>query len=184
MNELTELAIKAQAGNRIALGALIRQTQADVWQVCRSLGPAGQADDLTQEVYLKAMSALPNFRGDSSARTWLISIARNTAIDALRSQARRERVISLLQSRAEQKAEPSYEVETDELLLCLDQDQRIAFVLTQVIGLNYQEAADACGCPVGTIRSRIARAREHLVIALSDRTNDGSSRSAVSSLDQ
>ena len=60
------------------------------------------------------------------------------------------------------------------LLAELDPDRREAFVLTQVVGLSYAEAAEVCGCPVGTIRSRVARARDHLVAALGVRRDTGS----------
>lgn len=82
---LTELARSAQAGDRVALSDLVRATQADVWRVCAHLADRVQADDLTQEVYLRALRALPTFRAESSARTWLLGIARHVAIDSVRS---------------------------------------------------------------------------------------------------
>ena len=68
------------------------------------------------------------------------------------------------------------EVELDHLVAALDDDRRIAFVLTQVLGLSYEEAAEACGCPVGTIRSRVSRARHDLADALADPGNQRAGR--------
>ncbi len=81
---LTGLALRAQAGDRVALSDFVRATQDDVWRLCAHLTSPAQADDVTQEVYLRALRALPRFRGESSARTWLLAIARNTAIDSVR----------------------------------------------------------------------------------------------------
>ena len=69
--------------------------------------------------------------------------------------------------------DPTGQVDLDDLLRELDPDQRAAFVLTQVLGLRYAEAADALGCPVGTIRSRVSRAREALVSALAPVADEG-----------
>lgn len=167
VDDLTRLALRARDGDRVALGALIRRTQADVWRVCRHLGPRDAADDLTQDVYLRMVRSLPRFAGQSTVRTWLLAIARNTAIDALRAAKRRERLGWLLVRDVEPQA-PDHRVELDTLLEELDADQRTAFVLTQVMGLSYAEVAEVCGCPVGTVRSRVARARSRLIAALGD----------------
>lgn len=159
---LTDLALRAQAGDRVALSDLVRATQADVWRVCAHLADHSQADDLAQEVYLRALRALPTFRGESSARTWLLGIARHVAIDSVRASVRRRAMLA--------KVRPATTVEDgagasdlEALLAGLDTDRRSAFVLTQVVGCSYEEAAEICGCPVGTIRSRVARARADLV---------------------
>jgi len=108
-HELTALAYAAARGDRDALTGLIRATQRDLMRFLGPLSSAGDVEDLTQETYLRAVRALPDFAGRSSVRTWLFAIGRRVA-----------------------------------------------------------EAAEVCGCPVGTIRSRVARAREDLVAAMHD----------------
>jgi RNA polymerase sigma-70 factor (ECF subfamily) len=138
-----------------------------VWRLCAQLVSRDQADDVTQEVYLRAYRALPAFRGDSSARTWLLSIARRTCADAVRDLRRRRRLATRLEP-PEVEADFARAVSVEGLLAGLDPERRLAFVLTQVIGLSYAEAADVCECPVGTIRSRVARARADLVARLDE----------------
>ena len=169
MDELTELLLAARDGDRIALAAVIRRTQPEVWRLCRHLVDPDEADDVTQEVYLRAWRALPDWRAESGARTWLLAIARRTCVDVVRRRQRRRRLQVL--AGPEQVPEPvepgpAGAVELTELLEVLDPDQRAAFVLTQVIGLSYAEAARVCECPVGTIRSRVARARGALMAEL------------------
>lgn len=153
----------------MALSAWIRSSQAEVWRLCAQLVSREQADDVTQEVYLRAYRALPSFRGESSARTWLLAIARRTCADAVRDLRRRRRLSARIE-RPDTEIDPSRAVDVEALLAGLDPDRRTAFVLTQVLGLSYQEAAEICGCPVGTIRSRVARARSDLIERLTDAT--------------
>ena len=179
MDDLTRLALAAADGDRVAVTAFVRQTQADVWRLCARLGDVGSADDLTQEVYLRALPALARFRGDSSARTWLLQIARHVCADHVRSATRRralrDRLVSRQTSDAGVTADHAGEVEIDAAVLELEPDRRAAFVLTQVIGLSYQEAADVCEVPVGTIRSRVARARGDLLDLLTSSPEERSS---------
>lgn len=153
------LALEAGQGDRVALAAFVRRTQPDVWRLCRHLlGPAA-ADDATQDTFLRAIPALPGFRADASARTWLLGIARRVAADTVRREQRRRR---LPLPRPAASADRSGGVVTGDLVAHLDADRREAFVLTQVLGLSYAEAAEVGGVPVGTIRSRVARARAEL----------------------
>ena len=167
--DLTDLLAAARDGDRLALSVFVRRTQGDVWRLCRRLGSgAAPADDLTQEVYLRALGALPRFRADASARTWLLAIARHTCADAVR-KAKRARSRGTQRADSALDAPRSCEAEADALQRLvdgLDRDRREAFVLTQVIGLRYAEAAEVCGVPVGTIRSRVAPARDDLVASL------------------
>jgi RNA polymerase sigma-70 factor (ECF subfamily) len=169
VDELERFAEAAVDGDPLAAAALVRATQSDVWRLCAALGDRASADDLTQETYLRAFGALHRFEGRSSLRTWLLAIARRVCADALRSRRRRLTVV---------RAEPA-DVEVSDgvdrvgeqaavrdLLGRLERDRREAFVLTQLLGLPYAEAAEVVGCPVGTIRSRVARARADLVEAL------------------
>lgn len=167
VDELTSLALAARDGDRLALAAFVRQTQPQVWRLCAHLAGRDVADDVTQDTYLRAIGALGSYRGDASATTWLLSIARRAAADAIRRNVRRRRLLARLSSRPVLSVPPPG-APVDVLLVTLDADRREAFVLTQLLGLTYGEAAAVCGCPIGTIRSRVARAREQLVGDLGD----------------
>lgn len=163
MDELTRLALAAAEGDRTALTVFVRKSQADVWRLCAYLTDRDRADDLTQETFLRALTALRSYRGESSARTWLLSIARHTVLDSFRRSSRQRRLTDRLKQRR-QPIDDDHAGRTELELLVdgLSEDRRTAFVLTQVLGLGYAEAAEVCDCPVGTIRSRVARAREDL----------------------
>ena len=129
---------------------------------------ADDADDVTQDTFVRAWKALPAFRGDSSARTWLLSIARRACADQVRRTVRRRRLAGRLEQRAtlagaRQHGRPERRrTRSRRSSTSCPTTSAAAFVLTQVIGCSYEEAAAACGVPIGTIRSRVARAREHL----------------------
>ena len=172
MDELARHVTAAVEGDALAAAALVRATQSDVWRLCASLVDRGSADDLTQETYLRAFGALHRFEGRSTLRTWLLSIARRVCADALRSRRRRrltlvpdDEVLEALDDSpgADEVGESAV---VGDLLARLSPERREAFVLTQLLGLPYAEAAEVAGCPVGTIRSRVARAREDLVDGL------------------
>lgn len=167
---LTALALAAGRGDRKALDEFIRETKRDVWRTVAFLADPGSADDLTQETYLRALGALPRFAGRASARTWLLSIARRVVVDQVRRNQARPRTtggVDLEGLHSGPAAGPRFEdvVELNMLLDGLESDRRDALVLTQVLGLSYGEAAEVCGCPLGTIRSRVARARDDLISA-------------------
>lgn len=172
VDELTRLARAAGEGDRVALTALVRRTQPEVWRLCARLGDRADADDLTSEVYLRALPALAGFRGESSVRTWLLQIARHVCADHVRRRTRSRALLDRIVQRSDPGdavvAERTGELELDEAVAALDPDRRAAFVLTQLLGLSYQEAADVCEVPVGTIRSRVARARADLIDWLAD----------------
>jgi RNA polymerase sigma-70 factor (ECF subfamily) len=167
---VTGLALAAGRGDRAALDQFIRATERDVWRTVAFLADPGSADDLTQETYLRALGALPRFAGRSSARTWLLSIARRVVVDQVRRNQARPRTTSQIEldgllSGSQPGARFEDVVEIRMLLDGLESDRRDALVLTQVLGLSYSEAAEVCGCPLGTIRSRVARARDDLIAA-------------------
>ncbi|HEV8296891.1 MAG TPA: sigma-70 family RNA polymerase sigma factor [Acidimicrobiales bacterium] len=167
MDDLTRLALAAADGDRVCLAAFVRAAQPDVWRLCAYLGGRDRADDLTQETFLRAIPALPRFEARSGARSWLLAIARRTCADSVRRQIRRRGLLQRLQqSRDDQAGDASSSVDLDALVAGLDVERRAAFVLTQVLGLSYAEAAEVCHCPIGTIRSRVARARGELVAAV------------------
>lgn len=165
MDELTRLAHEARRAVPGSLDAFIRASHDPVWRLCEALVDAQAADDLTQETFVKAVGAIRRFRGDASARTWILSIARYTCMDELRARNRdRHRSATLaLQSTEGPLPDPSSEISARDLLRHLEIDRRAAFTLTQLLGLTYAEAAETCDCPVGTIRSRVARARDDLI---------------------
>lgn len=167
---VTALALAAGRGDRRALEAFIKATQADLWRFVAHLCEPGSADDLTQETYLRAIGALPRFSGRSSARTWLLAIGRRAVADHIRYQRSRPRITGVTDAespRIPRRPARGFEdvVEVGAMIADLPLDQREALLLTQVIGLSYAEAATVCGCPVGTIRSRVARARTRLIAA-------------------
>lgn len=168
VDPLTVVLSAAGRGDHQALVSFIRDTQADVWRFAAHLIDPQSADDLTQETYLRAVRAAPSFGGRSSARTWLLAIAHRVCMDELRVRTRRRRRDALLPWAGPARVAPDVagEVTATALVADLDPDRRTAFVLTQLIGLSYEEAAQASDCPVGTIRSRVARARADLVQAL------------------
>ena len=143
------------------------------------VGP-GEADDLTQEIYLRAMRALPAFDARST-RAHLAAGDRPAGLrrpHPLRVAPPAAGRRSTTGSRSPRRSWPATTAAgfeagfaLTELIRALDPDRREAFVATQIAGLSYAEAAEVCGCPVGTIRSRVARAREDLVAAMNaDRT--------------
>jgi RNA polymerase sigma-70 factor (ECF subfamily) len=155
----------------LAQAAFVRATQAEVWRFTAALVDHAAADDLTQETYLRAVRALPGFEGRSSARTWLLGIARRVCADHVRALVRRRRLDARLASgRYADSTEPdaSGQLGAADLLRRLPEQRRAAFALTQVLGLSYAEAAEVESVPVGTIRSRVARARADLVEALGE----------------
>lgn len=166
MDDVTALALAARDGDRVALSAFVRRTWSDVTRLAVAVAGRDLAEDVAQDTYLRALRALPRFRADASARTWLLSIARRSAVDAVRGAARRRRLAGLLGARASEESLAvglGDGVLTDDALARLDPDRRAAFALTQLLGFDYTTAAQICDCPVGTIRSRVARAREQLV---------------------
>jgi RNA polymerase sigma-70 factor (ECF subfamily) len=172
MDDLERVAADAAGGDPLAAAALVRATQSDVWRLCAALGDPGSADDLAQETFLRAFQSLHRFEGRSSVRTWLLAIARRVCADAVRYRRRRRLTLVgdddvLAGLPAAHGADPIGEsAAVADLLARMDPDRREAFVLTQLLGLSYAEAAEVAGCAVGTIRSRVARGRAELVGSL------------------
>ncbi|WP_020670797.1 sigma-70 family RNA polymerase sigma factor [Amycolatopsis nigrescens] len=167
---VTALALAARDGDDLARAEFVRATRRDLWRFNARLAGAAVADDLTQETYLRALTGLPRFAGRSSARTWLFAIARRVAVDQIRAVRVRPRQVlrddwQQLVEWAQPRGLPGFDdgVVLDELLDALDADRRDAFVLTQLFGLSYAETAAHCDCAIGTIRSRVARARADLI---------------------
>jgi RNA polymerase sigma-70 factor (ECF subfamily) len=159
MDEWTRLALEAQGGRESARTALVRATHGDVWRLCAHLGDVEHADDLAQETFLQVFGSIGAFRAEAPFRSWLFSIVRRVvAQDIARRQRRRRTHDAAPPTRVDHAGGVALEL----LLGQLDHDRRAAFVLTQLWGFSYADAAVVCGCPVGTIRSRVSRAREEL----------------------
>jgi RNA polymerase sigma-70 factor (ECF subfamily) len=170
-HNLVSLAAEAAAGDRAAFTGLVQATQRDVMRFLGSIAPWREVEDLTQETFLRAFRALPAFAGRSTVRTWLFAIAKRVAVDAVRHAASRPRLIAVPDWRSvAEGGSVRFEEEhaLHDLVAGLSPERREAFVITQVVGLSYAEAAEICGCPIGTIRSRVARAREDLVTAMQE----------------
>jgi RNA polymerase sigma-70 factor (ECF subfamily) len=172
-----QLVERVQAGDKAAFDLLVRKYQHRVLKlVSRFVSDAAEAEDVAQEAFLKAYRALASFRGDSAFYTWLYRIAINTAKNALVSNRRRPVDFDLdLQdpeqydrhARLKEGDTPEGVLLTEEIrevveraMEQLPEDLRTAIILRELEGMSYEEIAEAMDCPVGTVRSRIFRARE------------------------
>lgn len=172
-----DLVQRVQQGDRRAFDQLVLRYQHKVLKlVMRYMRNHAEAEDIAQEAFLKAYRAIHSFRGDSAFYTWIYRIAINTAKNALVSAKRRPLDYDLdLQDpeqneragRLRDEATPESLLLTDEIRQTVDaaigalpEDLRRAVVLREYEGLSYEEIAAAMDCPVGTVRSRIFRARE------------------------
>jgi RNA polymerase sigma-70 factor (ECF subfamily) len=172
-----ELVRRVQRGERAAFDLLVLRYQHKVVKlVARLLRDPAEAEDVAQEAFVKAYRAIGSFRGDSAFYTWLYRIAVNTARNAMASRQRRpldyesdlsESEQSTVESRMRHSDTPEAVALSDEIHRTvnravgdLPEDLRTAVILREVEGLSYEEIAQAMDCPVGTVRSRIFRARE------------------------
>ena len=165
MDRLTRCAVAAARGDRVALETFLAETQTPVWRLCAHLVDPTAAADLAQEVYVRALSALPRYRGAAPALPWLLAIARHVCIDEVRRRTRRSRP-GTAGLRPATTPDVADQVVLWVLVAALPGERRLALVLTQLLGLSYADAATVCGVAVGTIRSRVARARADLIDAL------------------
>lgn len=172
-----ELVLRAQAGDKRAFDLLVLKYQQKVANLIgRYVRDQSEVLDVTQEAFIKAYRALAGFRGESAFYTWLYRIAVNTVKNHLVAAGRRPPGDDLDAETAEQmdaggrlreNATPERHLLTDEIARTVQQvldelpeDLRTAIVLRELEGLSYEEIAHAMDCPIGTVRSRIFRARE------------------------
>jgi len=172
-----ELVQRVQSGDKAAFDLLVIKYQHKIIKlVSRFVREPSDALDVTQDAFIKAYRALPNFRGDSAFYTWLYRIASNTAKNFLASQRRRlgDVAIDSDEIMSREVALGLDDVATPENILAKDEvqhtvfetienlpdDLRTALTLREFDGLSYEEIAEVMECPVGTVRSRIFRARE------------------------
>ena len=169
---------RVQSGDKQAFGLLVAKYQRKLLRlVSRLVRDPNEAEDVAQETFIKAYRALPNFRGDSAFYTWLYRIGINTAKNWLISHGRRVPTSTDVDSDEAENHEGNYQlhdVGTPERLLMskqiaevvnsamsgLPDELRTAISLREIDGLAYEEIAELMDCPIGTVRSRIFRARE------------------------
>jgi RNA polymerase sigma-70 factor (ECF subfamily) len=158
----------ARAGDDASLAELVRRTQPAVWRLCEVLGRPEDPADLAQETYARMVRSLPAFRAEAPVEAWVLSIARRVCADAVRKRQRQRRLLDRIARHTPVAwADPVlWDDSLGALVALLHPDRREAFVLTQELGLSYEEAAAVIGCPIGTIRSRVARARAELLDAV------------------
>ena len=172
--DLIAVARAAGRGDGDALSELVTRTSRVVWRTCAALVDRGSADDLTQDTYLRAMRSLPSYRGDADPTRWLLTIARRVCAEEIRRRQSTRVVESrLLAQWRPDHSDPNGLADLSDGLARLSVERREAFVLTAVAGLSYAEAAQVCGCPTGTIRSRVSRARSDLIELLHDADQAG-----------
>ncbi|MCG5512639.1 RNA polymerase sigma factor RpoE [Ectothiorhodospira shaposhnikovii] len=172
-----ELVRRVQAGDKKAFDVLVQKYQHKIVNlVSRYVHDSATALDVAQEAFIKAYRGLANFRGESAFYTWLYRIAINTAKNHLVSQSRRTPDVEVDAQDAEQMggesalkeyATPEGELLSEEIRLAvqnaistLPDDLKTAITLRELEGMSYEEIAQTMGCPIGTVRSRIFRARE------------------------
>ena len=172
-----QLVERVQHGDKNAFNLLVSKYQHKVASlVTRYVSNQSDVSDVVQEAFIKAYRALPEFRGESAFYTWLYRIAVNTAKNYLTAQGRRPPDLDVDCSDAElqEGAEAMHELANPESLMLSDEIQRMvvatleslpedlrtAITLREIEGLSYEEIAEIMGCPVGTVRSRIFRARD------------------------
>jgi len=182
-----ELVERVQAGDKRAFDLLVLKYQRKVQRlVARFVRDQGEIDDVVQEAFIKAYRALPTFRGDAAFYTWIYRIAINCAKNYLASPGRRIVPQSDLINDDDDDAEsfdrndglhdvatPDAEYASKEIaetvnraMAALPEDLRTAVTLREIEGLSYEEIAEAMECPIGTVRSRIFRAREAIAAEL------------------
>ena len=169
---------RVQRGDKTAFDLLVRKYQHKVVKlVLRYVRNPAEAEDIAQEAFIKAYRALPQFRGDSAFYTWMYRIAINTAKNSLASRDRSPIAYDLdltdpeeshsVQTKLQDPDTPEGMALTEEIrgivnsaIEALPEELKTAIVLRELDGLSYEEIAAAMECPVGTVRSRIFRARE------------------------
>lgn len=153
----------AAAGDHEAFSDLVRAWQMPVLRYLeRLLGDRQVAEDVAQEAFVRCYLHLGRYTFKGKFSTWLMSIAHNAGIDAVRKRTRGERATARLPP-PRPSSDPASRVELAEALAHLPVKLRSALVLVEVIGLRYREAAEVLGIPEGTVKSRVSHARERVV---------------------
>lgn len=171
---------RCRAGDDEACEALVRLYQDRVFAlIYRITGEADRVEDIAQEVFLRAFRSLGKFRGGATFYTWLYRITVNTTYNALRTQRRRQETsldaLESLEPRVDEEADPAEETSQRQLaervkeaIGKLDEQYRAIVHLREIEGMSYREIAEVVSLPVGTVKSRLFRARQHLKEVLKD----------------
>ncbi|MBK7814426.1 MAG: RNA polymerase sigma factor RpoE [Rhodocyclaceae bacterium] len=185
---------RVQAGDKQAYGLLVAKYQRKLLRlISRLVRDSAEAEDVAQEAFIKAYRALPSFRGESAFYTWLYRIGVNTAKNWLVANGRRAPTTTEFDNEdAEAFGESDLlrDVDTPERLLmtkqigntvnaamaALPEELRTAITLREIDGLSYEDIAQAMDCPIGTVRSRIFRARESIAVKLRPLLDSGPDR--------
>ena len=153
----------AAAGDLGAFEELVRSYQVHVWRFLKHLlGDVDLVEDLTQETFIRVYRRLDSFRFQAKFSTWVFQVARNVAVDSLRSQARQRRVVDALEP-PPSTPDAASRVEVAAAIASLTPKLREAFVLVEAHGMTYREAGRILGVAEGTVKSRVFHARERLV---------------------
>jgi RNA polymerase sigma-70 factor (ECF subfamily) len=153
----------AMAGDLAAFEQLVRAYQTPVWRFLRHLlGDPELAEDITQETFIRLYQRLPSFAFRSKFSTWVLQVARNAGIDALRGRQRRDRLLAAVPPPASRGSAPEQRAELAAAIASLRPKLREALLVVEVLGLTYREAAVVLGAPEGTVKSRVFQARERL----------------------
>jgi RNA polymerase sigma-70 factor (ECF subfamily) len=179
-----QLVERVQRGDKQAFGLLVEKYRRKLGRLLsRFIRDQAEVEDVVQEAFIKAYRALPNFRGDSAFYTWLYRIGINTAKNYLVSMGRRPQTSNDIEVDDAENFEdgdelrtmdtPETELMTKEIaktvqmaIESLPEDLKTAIVLREIEGLSYEEIATMMDCPIGTVRSRIFRARESIAECL------------------
>lgn len=179
-----QLVERVQRGDKAAFDLLVVKYQRKIFRLLtRLIRDSAEIEDVAQEAFVKAYRALPNFRGDSAFYTWLYRIAINTAKNYLVSQGRRAPTSTqadIEDAETFDDGDHLRDLNTPDSMLVtkqvgeavnraidqLPEDLRTAIVLRELEGLSYEEIAESMQCPIGTVRSRIFRAREAIALEL------------------
>ena len=178
--QLETLVSRSREGDRDAFAALVEHSHGTVYRlVLRTLADAAEAEDVVQETYIRAWRALPRLRDPGAVIGWLCRIARHAALDRARQRKRRpipssdEQVLGGAMRELVAAEDPRAAAESAELrqllmatIASLDEKYRVVFLLREVDGMSYEAIAQALGCPVGTVESRLHRARHKLAAKL------------------
>jgi RNA polymerase sigma-70 factor (ECF subfamily) len=160
MDDLKRAARAAARGDRQALSFLVGATQDDVWRLCAHLTDPASADDLVREAYRRAVSEAGRLRPGAAVRAWLLAIAYRVCAEQAESRDQAGPAADRPAASAEHDGRGHGDTALP--LAGLAPARRGAFVLTQLLGCSYAEAAEISGCPASVIRSRVARARDDL----------------------
>ena len=172
LNDIDLVTLAKAARSSAAFETLVRRHQAPLRAfLIRMTGDAALADDLAQEALIKAYRGLEGFRGGSSFRSWLFSIAMREVLMAKRKDAA-DRKLAAASGGEENRAEPEeFSLDLQRALAGLASEERAAILLCDAAGFSHAEAASVLGAPLGTIKTHVARARDKMKTALQVNSN-------------